>query len=80
MSKMVRLRLSSNRNVIGLALKKKLNASKLSEHPPAGGKLSKILGGNVGDKSSSWYEKGSPMWSTVLYCRGEVHCYAVRLH
>ena len=43
--------------------KKSLNASKPSEHPPSGEKMSKGLGGNVGcrDKTSSWYQTGSPM-------------------
>ena len=45
-------------------LKKNLNASKPSvtkpsEHPPQ----VEVLGGNIGcrDKTSSWYQKGSPM-------------------
>ena len=43
--------------------KKNLNASKPSEHPPSGEKMSKGLGGNIGsrDKTSSWYQTGSPM-------------------
>ena len=40
--------------VVGV-FKKNLNASKPSEHPPSGGKMSKGLGGNIGckDKTSS---------------------------
>ena len=43
--------------------KKFLNASKPSEHPPQVEEVSKGLGGNIGcrDKTSSWYQKGSPM-------------------
>ena len=43
--------------------KKNLNASKPSEHPPSGEKLSKYLRENIGcrDKNSLWYQKGSPM-------------------
>ena len=44
--------------------KKNLNASKPSEHPPSGEKMSEgFLGGNIGcrDKTSSWYQTGSPM-------------------
>ena len=46
-----------------LLFKKNLNASKPSEHPPSGEKMSKGLGGNIGcrDKTSSWYQTGSPM-------------------
>ena len=44
--------------------KKNPNASNPSEHPPSGEKMSKGLGaGNIGcrDKTSSWYQTGSPM-------------------
>ena len=44
--------------------KKKLNASKPYEHPPSGEKMfSEGLGGDIGckDKTSSWYQTGSPM-------------------
>ena len=43
--------------------KKNMNASKPSEHPPSGGKMSEGLGGDIGciDKTSSWYQTGSPM-------------------
>ena len=43
--------------------KKNLNASKPSEHPPSGEKMSKGLGGNIGcrDKTSSWYQTDFPM-------------------
>ena len=43
--------------------KKNLNASKPSQHPSSGGKVSKGLAGNIGsrDKISSWYQTGSPM-------------------
>ena len=46
-----------------LLFKKNLNASKPSEHPPSGGKMSKGLGVNIGcrDKTSSWYQTGSPI-------------------
>ena len=42
--------------------KKNLNASKPSEHPPQVEECLKGLGGNIGsrDKTSSWYQKGSP--------------------
>ena len=45
------------------AIGSNLNASKPSEHPPSGEKMSKGLGGNIGcrDKTSSWYQTGSPM-------------------
>ena len=45
--------------------KKNLNASKPSEHPPQVEECLKVyqVGGNIGcrDKTSSWYQKGSPM-------------------
>ena len=43
--------------------KKNLNASKPSEHPPSGEKMSEGSRGNIGcrDKTSSWYQTGSPM-------------------
>ena len=43
--------------------RKNLNASKPSEHPPQVEECLKGLGGNIGcrDKTSSWYQKGSPM-------------------
>ena len=48
-------------------LRIKLNASKTSEHPPSGEKLSRDLGGNIigccRDKNSTWYQKGSQMQS-----------------
>ena len=51
--------------VLDLSLfKKNLNASKPSEHPPQVERVSKgFLGGNIGcrDKTSAWYQKGSPM-------------------
>ena len=38
-------------------------ASKLSEHPASGEKMSKGLGRNIGcrDKNSSWFKMDSPM-------------------
>ena len=46
--------------LLGVILfKKNLNASKPSEHPPSGGKMSKGLGGNIGcrdNKTSLWYQ------------------------
>ena len=46
-----------------IAFKENLNASKPSEHPPSGGKMTEGLGGNIGcrDKTSSWYQTGFPM-------------------
>ena len=45
-----------------LCLKKDLNASRPSEHPPVGGKMSKRLGGIIGCKykTSSWHLNGFP--------------------
>ena len=52
-------------NMLLLLFKKNLNASKPSEHPPQVEECLKVykLGGNIGcrDKTSSWYQKGSPM-------------------
>ena len=55
--------LSCGNNIFSVFFKKNLNASKPSEHPPSEGKMSKGLGGNIGcrDKTSSWYQTGSPM-------------------
>ena len=46
-----------------IVFRKNLNASKPSEHPPQVEECLKGLGGNIGcrDKTSSWYQKGSPM-------------------
>ena len=46
-----------------LLFKKNLNASKPSEHPPSGENMTEGLGGNIvcRDKTSSWYQTGSPM-------------------
>ena len=48
-------------------LKKNLNASRPSEHPPVKGKMSKRLGGIVGceDKTSSWHVNGFPDGSNI---------------
>ena len=48
----------------GPLFKKNLSASKPFEHLPSGEKMSEGLGGNIGcsrDKTSSWYQTGSPM-------------------
>ena len=49
------------------SLKKNLNASRPSEHPPVGGKMSKRLGGIIGceDKTSSWHLVGFPNGSNI---------------
>ena len=54
--------------LMATVFKKNLNASKPSEHPPSGEKMSKGLGGNIGCrdkgfslKTSLWYQTGSPM-------------------
>ena len=42
-------------------IKKNLNASRPSEHPPVrGGEMSKRLGGSCKDKTSSWHLTGFP--------------------
>ena len=49
-------------------LKKNLNASKPSEHPSSGEKMSKVyLGGNIGcrDETSSWHLNGFPDGTVV---------------
>ena len=50
-------------------LKKNLNTSRPSEHPPVRGKMSKRLGGIVGckikEKTSSWHLIGFPVKSTM---------------
>ena len=45
------------------SFKKNLHASKPSEHPLSGERLSKDLGENFKcrDENYSWYQKGSPM-------------------
>ena len=50
------------------SLKKNMNVSKPSEHPPSVEKMSKYLGGNIGrrDKNSSSYYRGSPMYSHMV--------------
>ena len=48
-----------------IVFKKNLNASKPSEHPPSGEKMCKglVRWERIGcrDKTSSWYQTGSPM-------------------
>ena len=48
-------------------LKKHLNTSRPSEHPPVRGKMSKRLGGIMGckDKTSSWHLNGFPDGSKI---------------
>ena len=48
-------------------LKKNLNASRSSEHPPVRGKMSKRLGGIIGCryKTSSWHLNGFPDGSNI---------------
>ena len=73
----------ANLSLLPCVIKKNMNASKPSEHPLSGDKMSKGLGGNIGcrDKTSSWYQTGSPMWphrvnsiisgrNPSLYCDG----------
>ena len=53
-----------------LVLIKNLNASKPSEHRSSGEIMSKGLSGNIGcrDKTSSWYQTGSPMKPHRVSC------------
>ena len=66
------------------SLKKNLNASKLSEHPPVGGEHVKAFRGITGCKDkTSWYLNGFPDGSNIgltVSRRGETHRYAVHLH
>ena len=67
------------------SLKKNMNASRPSEHPPVReGEMSKRLGGIVDckDKTSSWHLIGFPNGGNIestVSCRGEAHrCTVVR--
>ena len=72
--------------VCDAALKKNLNASKPSEYPPSGRKLSKDLGGNIDrrDKNFSRYLNGFPdgssIGSTVYYQREAHRCTVVYVY
>ena len=73
-----------------LYLKKNLNATRPSEHPPVRGETYKknVLGGIIGckDETSTWHFIGFPDNSTnsnigsTVSCRRKAHRYTVHLH